>query len=154
MYKSGANDDTNKYRPISILSVLSKLYEKIVHDQLTDFLQSNKKLTQNQFTFHKLHSTITTKIAASDLRCLNIDNKKLPLLFRDLKKAFDTVGHEILISRLVKYGITGKDNNWFNSYVTNRSHYCSIVGQVSDIVEIECGIPQGLCLGPLLFIFF
>ena len=69
-----------------------------------------------------------------------------------MKKAFDTVNHEILISKLAKYGITGNDNNWFKSYLTNRSQYCSIDGQVSDIMEIECGIPRGLCLGPLLSI--
>ena len=71
-----------------------------------------------------------------------------------LKNAFDTVDHEILISKLAKYGITGIENNWFKSYLTNRSQYCSIDGQVSDIMEIECGIPQGSCLGPLLFIIY
>ena len=60
----------------------------------------------------------------------------------------------ILISKLVKYGITGNENNWFKSYLTNRSQYCFIDGQVSDIVGIECGIPQGSCLGPLLFIIY
>ena len=69
--------------------------------------------------------------------------KKLALLFfLTLKKAFDIVEHEILISKLVKYGIAGNENNWLKSDLTNRSHYCSIDGQVSDIVEIECGIPQ------------
>ena len=71
-----------------------------------------------------------------------------------MKKAFDTIDHEILISKLVKYGITGNDKNWFKSYLTNRSQYCSIGGQVSDIVETDCGIPQGSCLGPLLFIIY
>ena len=62
--------------------------------------------------------------------------------------------HEILISKSAKYGITGIENNWFKSYLTNRSQYCSIDRQVSDIMEIECGIPQGSCLGPLLFIIY
>ena len=69
-----------------------------------------------------------------------------------MKKAFDTVDHDILISKLAKYGITGIENNWFKSYLTNRSRYCSIDGQVSDIMEIECGTPQGSYLGSLLFI--
>ena len=155
IYKSGAKDDTNNYRPISILSVLSKLYEKIAHDQLIDFLQSNKKLTQNQFAFRKLHSTITSLIGVSDHWYSNIENKKANFaLFLDLKKAFDTVDHEILVSKLVKYGVIGNENNWFKSYLTNRSQYCSIDGQESEILGIECGIPQGSCLGPLLFIIY
>ena len=155
IYKSGAKDDTYNYRPISILSVLSKLYEKIAHDQLIDFLQSNKKLTQNQFAFRKLHSTITSLIGVSDHWYSNIDNKKANFaLFLDLKKAFDTVDHEILVSKLVKYGVIGNENNWFKSYLTNRSQYCSIDGQESEILGIECGIPQGSCLGPLLFIIY
>ena len=138
-----------------IFSVLSKLFEKIAHDQLIDFLQSNKKLTQNQFAFRKFHSTITSLIGVSDHWYSNIDNNKANFaLFLDLKKAFDTVDHEILISKLAKYGITGIENNWFKSYLTNRSQYCSIDGQVSDIMEIDCGIPQGSCLGPLLFIIY
>ena len=132
-----------------------KLFEKIAHDQLIDFLQSNKKLTQNQFAFRKLHSTITSLIGVSDHWYSSIDNNKANFaLFLDLKKAFDTVDHEILISKLAKYGITGIENNWFKSYLTNRSQYCSIDGQVSDIMEIDCGIPQGSCLGPLLFIIY
>ena len=153
IYKSGAKDDTNNYRPISILSVLSKLYEKIAYDQLIDFLQSNKKLTQNQFAFRKLHSTITSLIG--DHWYSNIENKKANFaLFLDLKKAFDTVDHEILVSKLVKYGVIGNENNWFKSYLTNRSQYCSTDGQESEILGIECGIPQGSCLGPLLFIIY
>ena len=98
IYKSGAKDDTNNYRPISIMLVLSKLFEKIAHDQLIDFLQSNKNLMQNQFAFRKLHSTITSLIGVSDHWYSNIDNKKANfVLFLDLKKAFDTVDHEILI---------------------------------------------------------
>ena len=137
IYKSGAKDDTNNYRPISILSVLSKLFEKIAHDQLIDFLQSNKKLTQNQFAFRKLHSTITSLIGVSDHWYSNIDNNKANF-----------------VSKLAKYGITGIENNWFKSYLANRSQYCSIDVQVSDIMEIDCGIPQGSCLGPLLFIIY
>ena len=98
---------------------------------------------------------LTALIGVSDHWHSNIDNNKANFaLFLDLKKAFDTVDHEILISKLAKYGITGIENNWYKSYLTNRSQYCSIDGQVSDIMEIDCGIPQGSCLGPLLFIIY
>ena len=103
----------------------------------------------------RLHSTFTSLIGISDHWYSNIDNKKVVfVLFLDLKKAFDIVDHEILISKLVKYGITRNENSWFTSYLTNRSQYCSIDDQVSDIVEMECGIPQGSRLGPLLFIIY
>ena len=75
-------------------------------------------------------------------------------LFLDLKKPFDTVDNEILIRKLANYGLAGNENNWFKSYLTNRSQYYSIDGQVSDIMEIECGIPKGSCLGLLLFIIY
>ena len=73
-------------------------------------------------------------------------------LFIDLKKAFDIVDNERLISKLVKYGVTGNENSWFKSYLTNRSQYCSIDGQISESVEIECEISQGSCLRLLLFV--
>ena len=112
-------------------------------------------LTQNQFSFRGLHSTITSLIGVSDHWHSNNDNKRANFaLFLDLKKAFNTVDHEIRISKVAKYGIEGNENNWFKSYFTNRSQYCSNDGQVSDIVRIECGIPQGSCLGPLLFIIY
>ena len=71
-----------------------------------------------------------------------------------MRKAFDTVDHEILISKLVKHGIAGNKNNWSKSHVTDRSQYCFVDGQAFDIVGEECGVPQGSCLGPLLFIVY
>ena len=75
IYKSGARNEENNYRPISVLSVFSKLFEKVVHDQLSDFLLSTRKLTMSQFAYHKLHSTITSLISVSDYWYENIDKK-------------------------------------------------------------------------------
>ena len=83
------------------------------------------------------------------------DNRKLKMtVFLDLKKAFDTVDHTILIDKLFKYGIKGKDREWFKSYLDGRKQSCSVNGQRSTAKEVLCGIPQGSCLGPLLFIVY
>ena len=155
IFKSGKRDDTNNYMPISILSIFSRVFDKIVHDQLQDFLRAHGILTKNQNAFQKLCSTITSLISSSENWLKNTDDHKLNLtLFLDLKKVFDTVDHKILISKVVKYGVRGIEIEWFKSYLKERRQYCSINGQKSEIKDVRCGIPQGSCLGPLLFIVF
>ena len=93
IFKSGAKNDANNYRPISVISIFSRMLERLVHDQLFDFLKVNKKLTCNQQSaFQKLCSTITSLISSTDYWYDNMDSRKINLtLFLDLKKAFDTV---------------------------------------------------------------
>ena len=76
------------------------------------------------------------------------------LISIDLKKAFDTLDHEILLSNLEHYGVVGKELSWFKSYLSNRKRYCRINGVDSNITNINIGAPQGSCLGPLLFLFY
>ena len=155
IFKTGARNEKNNYRPISVLSVFAKLFEKIVHDQLSDFLLSNRKLTMSQFAYRKLHSTITSLISVSDYWYENIDKNDVNFaLFLDLKKAFDTVDHEILIRKLKVYGIDGIELEWFRSYLSCRQQYCTLNGNKSSSQQVTCGIPQGSCLGPLLFILY
>ena len=126
IYKSGARNEENNYRPNSVLSVSSKLFEKVVHDQLSDFLLSNRKLTMSQFAYRKLHSTITSLISVSNYWYKHIDKNNANFaLFLDLKKAFDTVDHEILI-RKMQVGIKDIEVEWFRSYLKNRQQYCSL----------------------------
>ena len=76
------------------------------------------------------------------------------MVFIDLKKAFDTVDHEILLKKLTKYGIIGLENNWLASYLDNRMQFCRVIGVSSKLENINCGMPQGSCFGPLLFLIY
>ena len=76
------------------------------------------------------------------------------IIFVDLKKAFDTVNHEILLKKLEKYGVIGSENAWFAPYLCNRRQFCRVNGVSSGLDDINCGVPQGSCLGPLLFMIY
>ena len=113
IYKSGKRCDGNNYRPISVLSIFSRVSEKIVQDQLHEFLKMNCILTKNQYAFRTLHSSIISLVNSTEYWRQNIDNQKLnATVFLDLKKAFDTVNHKMLINKLMKYGITGNISGW------------------------------------------
>ena len=155
IFKSGNKSDAKNYGPISIISVFARIFEKIVHDQLHNFLTINNILTPSQSAFRKLHSTVTSLVNSTDNWYRNIDKKQLNLsLFLDLKKAFDTVDHKIMVKKLNAIGVRGIAGDWFDSYLSNRKQYCSLGDQKSSESLVTCGIPQGSCLGPLLFIIY
>ena len=142
----GSRSDANNYRPTSVISVFSRILERIVHDQMYDYLRSRDILTISQSAFQKLCSTVTSLIDSMEFWYENIDLRKVNLaIFLDLKKAFDTVNHEILLEKLKACEIRELAGNWFRSYLEGRQQYCKLV---------TCGIPQGSCLGPLLFIVY
>ena len=152
IFKSGSR---MRHRPISVVSVFSRILEKIVHNQISEYLKATKALTLSQSGFQKCCSTITSLNGSTDNWCENIDNKQLNLtIFLSLKKAFDTVNHKILLEKLKKYGIGDIAGDWLQSYLEDRKQYCAANGFESGTKAVTCGIPQGLCLGPLLFIIF
>ena len=155
IYKSGYTMELNNYRPISVLNIFSKIFERLMYNRLINFLDKYNILYQNQFGFRQGHSTHHALIALVDKITKSLDNRDIVIgVFLDLKKAFDTVNHKILLKKLYHYGIRGNLFKWFESYLTNRSQYVLFNGIKSDIRDVTCGVPQGSILGPLLFILY
>lgn len=155
LFKAGSTEEVNNYRPISLLSIFDKIIEKIMHKQLYAFLEQHEILFKNQFGFRKKCSTAHSLIEITEKIKESIDKGKYGCgIFIDLKKAFDTVNHEILLRKLEHYGIRGSVLDWFRSYLTDRKQYVFYNGVSSDIKDITCGVPQGSVLGPLLFLLY
>lgn len=156
IYKSGSKVEPGNYRPISVLPVLSKLLEKILHNRLYQYLSNINFLSDRQYGFRPKCSTLTATIDLVTKIKQNIDNKNIVLgIFIDLKKAFDTVSHNLLLKKLESINITGSALKMLKSYLTNRSQQVIMdINYRSDALPITCGIPQGSILGPLLFIIY
>jgi len=152
LYKAKSVFEINNYRPISLLPVLSKILEKIVHLRLTKFLKKHDVLYEGQYGFRKLRSTTD---AILDLTGNIIDglNKKMYTigLFLDMSKAFDSIKHETLLKKMELYGIRGIVLKWLKCHVTNRSIKVMFKESLSEKYDVKFGTPQGSVLGPLMY---
>ena len=155
IFKGGSKCDVNNYRPISVLPLFSKIFEKIVYKQIYQYLESNDILFKNQFGFRRKKSTTHAFINQLQYLYNNIDKNNFVFsLFLDFRKAFDSVDHNIMLSKLYFYGFRGNVHNWFKSYLSNRKQFTSINSHNSDPLKVTHGVPQGSILGPLLFLIF
>ena len=153
--KSGDPKSVNNCRPISLLPLPCKMLEKIVHNRIYGFLTRENILTNAQGGFRPGHSTIDTLAKFTDdiKRDLN-KSKNTIAAFIDLRNAFDTVDHSVLLLKLDHYGIRSDNYHWFENYLGNRHQTVFANGILSSRETVVCGVPQGSILGPLLFLLY
>ena len=155
LFKSGDTSVLDNYRPIALLTTFSKILEKIVCNRLTEYLENNKLVSSFQFGFRKKHSTLHPLLMFSNKITEALENKEHCIaIFCDLKKAFDTVDHNILFIKLAKLGVKGTSIKWFRRYLSERQQSVYLNNQTSEKMSITVGVPQGSILGPLLFLIY
>ena len=155
IYKKESEELFENYRPVSTLPIFGKIFEKIIFNRLYQFLDNNNVIYENQYGFRKGHSTnhaLNYSVAYIENQ---IKAKKHTLgIFIDLSKAFDTLDHGILTSKLNNYGIQGNALKLIKSYLADRKQFVNVLDENSDTLPILYGVPQGSVLGPLLFILY
>ena len=151
LFKKGSKTDPKNYRPISVLPLVSKKIEKVIHDQTQRFLDKNDKIYRYQTGFRKFFSTDS---------CLSYLNNKIAtgvksvlytgMILIDLRKAFDTVNHDILLKKMEFIGFSEETTKWFKSYLSNRKFEVHIKNTLPKSGSLLCGVPQESILGSLL----
>ena len=155
VFKAEDPTDFSNYRPVSVLPVLSQVFEKVIRSRLVRFLDRNEVIIPGQYGFRSGHSTAMAILdMVEKVRgAWEQGNVALGVLI-DLKKAFDTVDHSILLAKLEHYGIRGASNKLMSSYLEDRTQYVVYDGYESDRGQLSCGVPQGSVLGPLFFLLY
>lgn len=155
LFKKGKREDCENYRPISVLTGLNKIFEKIIHRRFNKFFEQKQVITTTQFGFRSKCGTANACTEVLDHIYKKLDEKNISVvsaLFIDLQKAFDTISHEILLDKLFSYGIRGVAHELIKSYLSNRKQKVKLGNEESDLMNVTAGVPQGSVLGPLLFL--
>lgn len=155
VHKSGSKNSIGNFRPISVISNFSKIFEKCLKDRLVEFLHNNNILSKNQFGFTSgLSTTDAIYEVVKNITCSLDEGKKCLAVFLDLAKAFDTVSHDSLLDVLQTYGVRGTVLDVFESYLKDRGQKVRVNNSLSDSLQLKIGVPQGTVLGPILFITY
>ena len=155
VHKKQSRVDYTNYRPISLLSNIEKIIEKLMYKRLSNFLDINNLIYSLQFHFWPKCATNHALINLTESIMQSLDEGSFDCgIFVDLQKAFDIVDHKIVLQKLGYYGIWGVCNDWFKSYLSDHKQFVSINGYNSDLMPVDCGVPQGSVLGPLLFLIY
>ena len=156
VFKKGDSNLLTNYRPISILSQTSKIFEKLISNRINDYLEKYYLICDKQFGFRQNPSTSHTISNIYEKLTQNFDKEMYSCcIFLDLTKAFDTVNYDALLYKMKNfYGFRGPTFKLMQSYMSNRKHYTKLNNFKSDLSKVEYGVPQGSSLGPLLFLLY
>ena len=155
LYKNGNHNAFTNYRPVSLLPQFSKILEKLFSGKLDAFIEKENILNESQYGFRSNRSTSMALLELIEEITSAVDNKKCTIcVFIDLKKAFDTIDHKLLLTKLEHYGIRGIAYDWIKSYLCERKQYVSVNSCNSEAMNVVCGVPQGSILGPKLVILY
>ena len=152
LYKKGSKLEQGNYRPVSILCCLSKIIERVVYEQIENYLSSHNILYEFQSGFIKAHSCLLYLM--DQIKEEVNEGKYCGMVMLDLQKAFDTVNHTILLAKLRALGFNNTSLQWIQSYLEGREQVVDVNGIISNPLPLSCGVPQGSILGPLFFLLY
>ena len=155
LFKKGSKTEAKNYRPISLLPIISKIIERVIHDQTQCFLDEKNIIFRYQSGFRKNYSTNLCLSYLSDKILKGFDSGLFTgMVLIDIRKAFDTINHDILLNKMYCFGFSEEVVSWFRSYLSQRQFKVNINEVFSDPALVTCGVPQGSILGPLLFLLY